>query len=68
MPTGQPTFIQDAHTNVAEVTPVGHVKVNEVFDILKPSFHESMTRPVEALGSPTCRWASYMSRVSAAMV
>ena len=43
MPTGQPTFIQDSNTNTANITPIGQVKVNEVFDTLKPSYHESMT-------------------------
>lgn len=43
MPVGQPTFVQDAHENVAQVTRVGQVKVSEVFDALKPSYHESMT-------------------------
>ncbi len=43
MPTGQPTFIQDPHTFTAQITPVGQLKTNEVFDTLKPSYHESMT-------------------------
>ena len=43
MPTGQPAFITDGHSTTANITPVGQLKVNEVFDVLKPSYHESMT-------------------------
>ena len=43
MPTGQPAFITDGHSTTANITPVGQLKTNEVFDILKPSYHESMT-------------------------
>jgi hypothetical protein len=43
MPTGTPQFIQDPNSNVAKVTTIGQLKTNQVFDTLKPSYHENIT-------------------------